>query len=1437
MVNKRLIQVTTLLLLLMSGVWILRQPVHLKPEPVARVTALRALTTGSQVGQAGEVGATGQTILYEPVSPMVVDFTAVDPNTPHTDGMHERWLRGELDLDEMESILSAVEIAALQEAAMRSGPTAGVQLATSGPGLRAPTPGGVNFDSIDYTQAGGSVPPDPEMAVGPNHIIVVVNVAVAIYNKAGTALLGPVAAGALYSHPSCVSGLYDPNVLYDEEADRYIIAFDKGAFSASGGYCLLASLTGDPMGLWKEYFFPLNGAGGWLDYPHAGVGDNHIFMGGNIFSFGGSFVEGRIYAFNKTDLYAGNAVTAVAQGLTSALDTPQPINLHGVSTGSWPNWGEKHYFMAQPYDGVSYRLLEWDTATLTNRGNITVGTGLLPVQVVQSGGSNIQANDWRPLDFEYRNGYGWMTATNGCNPGGGTVNCILWAQVDLSGPTAALGPAGSGVYGSSGDHRFFPDLAVNHCDDMVVGYTKSNAGMFPSVWVTGRESDDTAGQLQAEVQLKAGEIAYTAFDSVPRRWGDYTGMTIDPDGLTFWYLGEYSKNTGTTNGRWGNYIGSFTYPSCVLDVSISLAKTVGTDPSTCAATDTITVDLDTDVTYCYTVTNDGDTTLNLHNLFDSDLGELLDAFPYPLLPGATTFITQTTNIVTTTTNTAVWAAYNANFSYTFDDSAPYNFIDISASGTALNLSDDGEANVTMPFPFIYYGVTSNLTRIGNNGGIRFATTTGDVGATNAALPNAAHPLTIVPFWDDLDDETGNVYYDTLGTAPNRMFIVQWHERPHFPGPGVGNVTFQAILFEGTNEILFQYADLDFGDPAFDYGASATVGLNKDSVDAVQYSFNSAVLTDGMAILWTPTNLATAVDSATVHVLIPEITVTPDSFDLTLVLGQSATVPMTVANPGSGSLNFQIYEMEGNNVPDSQNGYGISMIGPEQSQSPENDNGSTVLSGPSVGTRGSFAASALTDPWVTISPVPQAVSRPAGAVVDGLLYVVGGESSGGDRFGQVQIYDPATDLWDNISAPTMPTPVSNLCAVAIDDQIYVPGGWSGTVVETALQVFDTTTNSWQTIITDPLPDARYGSGCASHDGKLYLFGGWDGAAATGTAWVYDPAAGAGARWTTLADAPFTGVYGAALSVNGLIFYGGVSDNASGNFAHVAAYDPVADDWTPYPSLQTPRGGAGMWAIRDTLYIGGGGWSSYLTTVEAYDTSLDAGGSWQFTNALNQGRRTFAYATDPVNGHLYAAAGWAGAFLTHAEKSDFLVFTDVPWLSQQPMAGTVAAGDTAVVDVTLDAGLPITQTGQYYATMVIINNSADSPIMVPVTMTVIAPVYGVALSGNQATSGDAGTTVTYTIQITNTGNVSDTFDLTAVGGTWATVLDSSVTLAAGASASVTVQVLIPASAADGGSNVVTITAVSQGDPTESDSLTLTTTAVVPIRYIYLPIIFRP
>jgi len=70
------------------------------------------------------------------------------------------------------------------------------------------------------------------------------------------------------------------------------------------------------------------------------------------------------------------------------------------------------------------------------------------------------------------------------------------------------------------------------------------------------------------------------------------------------------------------------------------------------------------------------------------------------------------------------------------------------------------------------------------------------------------------------------------------------------------------------------------------------------------------------------------------------------------------------------------------------------------------------------------------------------------------------------------------------------------------------------------------------------------------------------------------------------------------------------------------------------------------------------------------------------------------------------------------------SDVPWLSTDPITGTVPALNTATIDVTLDASVPeVTQPGDYLAKVVVKNDAPYGIVTVPVTMTVTAPaIYG-------------------------------------------------------------------------------------------------------------------
>lgn len=513
---------------------------------------------------------------------------------------------------------------------------------------------------------------------------------------------------------------------------------------------------------------------------------------------------------------------------------------------------------------------------------------------------------------------------------------------------------------------------------------------------------------------------------------------------------------------------------------------------------------------------------------------------------------------------------------------------------------------------------------------------------------------------------------------------------------------------------------------------------------------------------------------------------PTSVAVRLALGANKTVPLTLTNTGGAAMAFELQE----------------YIAPPP------------------------------DVWSGLTSTPQAVSRPAGAEVGGKFYIIGGESSGPTFLGQVQVYDPATGTWNN-SLPTMPTPGSNVCAAVIGSDIYLPAGSNASGAFNTLQVFHTASNTWETISTDPLPGpTRLGVTCASLDGRLYAFGGFSTSGGTLTwyndSYTYNPVAAAGSRWTQIIGPATPSAFGAALAVNNLIFYAGLSGTTA-DLANVYAYNSSTNSWAAYPNLQTARGGARMWAIANMLYVGGGGWDSYLTSVEKYDTSLGTSGSWSYADSLNQGRRTFAAATDPASGNLFAGAGWAGAYLTSAERYPTPV--NITWLSESPISGTVTAGGNQPGSLTFDAaGLTV---GTYTGRLKVANNTPYSPINVPVTLTISTASYGVMLESPTATQfAVAGATATYTLRLTNTGTVADTFTLSKSGNAWTTDAPGSVgPLGSGAGANLQVIVHIPSGVSDGATDMVTITATSQADLAQSDDSTLRTTASFKL---YLPII---
>ena len=164
--------------------------------------------------------------------------------------------------------------------------------------------------------------------------------------------------------PEC-TGVFDPNALYDEEADRFILGIDADGTD----YCIAVSQTGDPLGSWNLYSFDtVDNTSEFFDYPHAGVGRDAIYMGANMFT--STFLESRIWAFDKNAMYAGNPTTAVRHDLGSNEDTPQPLHLHGWGQGTWPTSGPHYILTETGYNGADHTIFSWDDPFGAN--NLTV---------------------------------------------------------------------------------------------------------------------------------------------------------------------------------------------------------------------------------------------------------------------------------------------------------------------------------------------------------------------------------------------------------------------------------------------------------------------------------------------------------------------------------------------------------------------------------------------------------------------------------------------------------------------------------------------------------------------------------------------------------------------------------------------------------------------------------------------------------------------------------------------------------------------------------------------------------------------------------------------------------------------------------------------------------------------------------------------------------
>ncbi|MEA3309582.1 MAG: S8 family serine peptidase [Chloroflexota bacterium] len=177
-------------------------------------------------------------------------------------------------------------------------------------------------------------------------------------------------------------------------------------------------------------------------------------------------------------------------------------------------------------------------------------------------------------------------------------------------------------------------------------------------------------------------------------------------------------------------------------------------------------------------------------------------------------------------------------------------------------------------------------------------------------------------------------------------------------------------------------------------------------------------------------------------------------------------------------------------------------------------------------------------------------------------------------------------------------------------------------------------------------------------------------------------------------------------------------------------------------------------------------------------------------------------------------------------------NVAWLATVPITGTIAPTSSAQISVLFDSRQ--LAAGIYTATLRLNHNDASrNPVLFPVTLTV-TDYLSVTLGPTQTIqSGTAESTVTHTLALTNTGDVTATFHLTASGNSWPTTVQPlTVTLAAQATAPITATVQIPDRYAlqQSASDTATLTVTVEDDAGLGEHAILTTHGVAEWKYYF-------
>jgi hypothetical protein len=432
---------------------------------------------------------------------------------------------------------------------------------------------GINF--IADSMSG--IPPDNCSAISKgNKAVCVMNQNIAVHDATTGAMLYRKSL-QFFSGSTGLNGIndfrYDPKVVYDPEADRFISIILNGTNQYN--YVILGfSQTNDPAGAWSFYKFKgdYNNDTTWFDYPSISITQNEIFFTGNKIQYDGSWQAGfrqtLIYQVHKQDGYSG-ALSLSYQIWDSIYYNNKPLRcLYPLNPGNSLSGPAQYFLSNRNFDPLN------DTVFLVQVPD-TIGSTdtLLTITPLVSSLSYGVPPDARQPDTNY------TLATNDGRVLGGFIqgNEIQFVSTSVNpvnGVSAVYhgvisnyntAPALTGRLFSIDTLDFgYPNIsfAGNYTgsNEAIISFEYSGPHKFPGLGAILFDGSNFSDMLQ----VKNGTVSIIKISGKEQRWGDYSGSQPDwnTSGIV-WVEGIYGRKDPSSDASYGSHMAQLISPDRV----------------------------------------------------------------------------------------------------------------------------------------------------------------------------------------------------------------------------------------------------------------------------------------------------------------------------------------------------------------------------------------------------------------------------------------------------------------------------------------------------------------------------------------------------------------------------------------------------------------------------------------------------------------------------------------------------------------------------------------------------------------------------------------------------------------------------------------------------------------------------------------------------------